>query len=142
MGTAYRHFPTQQALVEAAYRDEVTRLCDAASALAAERPPGEALGEWLHMSVDHMATKRGMSDALHAAASSGSDIAIDSRGRVVGALAALLQNAQAAGAVRTDVDAEDVAATLGGVYPLLDEPARAHKVIDLILDGLRTGATG
>ena len=25
-GTAYRHFPTQEALVEAAYRDEIERL--------------------------------------------------------------------------------------------------------------------
>jgi AcrR family transcriptional regulator len=140
VGTVYRHFPTQQALVEAAYRDEVTRLCDAAGVLAAERPPGEALAQWLHMSVDHMATKRGMSDALHAAASSGSDIAIDSRGRVVGALSMLLEAAQAAGAVRSDVDAEDVAATFAGVYPLLDQPARAHRVIDLVLDGLRSGA--
>jgi AcrR family transcriptional regulator len=29
IGTLYRHFPTREALVEAAYRQELARLCDA-----------------------------------------------------------------------------------------------------------------
>ena len=29
IGTLYRHFPTREALVEAAYRNELARLCDA-----------------------------------------------------------------------------------------------------------------
>ncbi|HUR02098.1 MAG TPA: helix-turn-helix domain-containing protein, partial [Nonomuraea sp.] len=29
IGTLYRHFPTREALVEAAYRNELTRLCEA-----------------------------------------------------------------------------------------------------------------
>ena len=35
IGTLYRHFPTREALAEAAYRNEVRRLCDAAGALLA-----------------------------------------------------------------------------------------------------------
>ena len=33
IGTLYRHFPTREALVEAAYRNELARLCDAAADL-------------------------------------------------------------------------------------------------------------
>ena len=35
IGTLYRHFPTRDALVEAAYRNEVAHLCEAADELAA-----------------------------------------------------------------------------------------------------------
>lgn len=139
VGTAYRHFPTQEELVQAVYRDEVTRIGDAAAELAAELPPAEALAAWLHRCVDFVAAKKGMSEALQrAGATPGSDGGPDSRSRVLAALAGLLAAAQADGSVRADVDAEDVAATLGGVYLALDEPARAHRVIDLIVDGLRT----
>ena len=39
IGTLYRHFPTREALVEAAYRTELDRLCDAAPVLLGELPP-------------------------------------------------------------------------------------------------------
>ena len=41
IGTLYRHFPTREALVEAAYRNELARLCDAAGELLAAEPPDE-----------------------------------------------------------------------------------------------------
>ena len=39
IGTLYRHFPTREALVEAAYRTELDKLCDAAPALLTTLPP-------------------------------------------------------------------------------------------------------
>src|SRR4051794_22043604 len=39
IGTLYRHFPTRDALVETAYRNEVTQLCEAAPALLASHAP-------------------------------------------------------------------------------------------------------
>jgi AcrR family transcriptional regulator len=41
IGTLYRHFPTREALVEAAYRTELDKLCDAAPALLAALPPDQ-----------------------------------------------------------------------------------------------------
>src|SRR5689334_24518261 len=46
IGTLYRHFPTREALVEAAYRNELARLCDAAADLLATMPPEAALRTW------------------------------------------------------------------------------------------------
>ena len=40
IGTLYRHFPTREALVEAAYRNELDRLCDAAPDLLARPAAG------------------------------------------------------------------------------------------------------
>ena len=56
---------------------------------------------------------------------------------IVAALTELLDAAQAAGTVRGDVDAIDVAAALGGIY-LLAEPERAHRLLSVSIDGLRT----
>ena len=47
IGTLYRHFPTREALVEAAYRNELARLCDAAGDLLRTHPPEAALRLWM-----------------------------------------------------------------------------------------------
>jgi len=66
IGTLYRHFPTREALVEAAYRNELTRLCEAAGELLAAEPPDLATRAWMDRFIDYMATKRGMAEALRA----------------------------------------------------------------------------
>src|SRR5580704_6083961 len=62
IGTLYRHFPTRESLVEAAYRNELDRLCDAAADLSQELTPEAAMRAWMDRFVDYMTTKRGMSD--------------------------------------------------------------------------------
>src|SRR3954464_1426035 len=60
IGTLYRHFPTREALVEGAYRNEGARRCEQADELLRERPPDEALAEWMDRFVSYAAAKRGM----------------------------------------------------------------------------------
>ena len=43
VGTVYRHFPQRSDLIAAVFRREIDACADAASALAAEYAPGEAL---------------------------------------------------------------------------------------------------
>lgn len=69
--TLYRNFPTREALVEAVYRNEVARLCDAAPALLARKPPDEALRAWSRLFLDYVTAKYGMIDALRAIAATG-----------------------------------------------------------------------
>jgi AcrR family transcriptional regulator len=135
-GTAYRHFPTQEALVEATYREEIARLEEGAQGLLRDHPPDEALARWLHRCIDYLATERGFSDALRAVVASGAEVHAESRAAIVSAISLLLDAAQAAGTVRTDVEATDVAAALGGIY-LVSDPERAHRVLSLVIDGLR-----
>ncbi|HEY7174705.1 MAG TPA: TetR family transcriptional regulator [Micromonosporaceae bacterium] len=140
IGTLYRHFPTREALVEAAYRNELARLCDAAPELLASMGADKALRTWMDRFVEYMTTKRGMADALHAVIASGGDPFSESRQRLVGAITALLQAGAAAGTVRSDVAPADVLASLSGVTLAAGDPSQreqAGRLLDLIMDGLR-----
>ena len=140
IGTLYRHFPTRDALVEAAYRNEVAQLCEAAGELLAEHPPDVALAEWMDRFVAYSTTKKGMKGALQAAvAGSGSDLFAATRAQIVDAIAALLAAGVAAGTLRSDVDAEDVMRAMGAVWQV-DEEDQARRLLRLLMDGLRHGA--
>ncbi len=140
IGTLYRHFPTRDALVEAAYRNELARLCDAATELLQTLPADRALRVWMDRFVDYMTTKRGMADALRAVIASGGNPYAQSRDRLVDTLTALLRAGAAAGTVRTDIAPGDVLAGLSGVSLAAGEPAQrdqARRLLDLLMDGLR-----
>jgi AcrR family transcriptional regulator len=145
IGTLYRHFPTREALVEAAYRNELARLCDAVADLLAAMPPDEAMRAWMDRFVGYMTTKRGMADALRAVIASGGNPFAQSRDRLTGAITVLLRAAAAAGTVRPDIEPGDVLASLSGVSLAAGEPAQreqAGRLLDLLMDGLRYRAAG
>jgi len=143
IGTLYRHFPTREALLEAAYRNEVAQLCDV-EALLRDGPPDAALEEWMNRFVDYAVTKRGIAGALRSLAASGSDIYDDTRSQILAAVTKLLKAGIAAGTIRPDADAEDVLRATGAIWLIPDEPGwadHARRVLTLLMDGLRAGAT-
>ncbi|HYI20836.1 MAG TPA: TetR/AcrR family transcriptional regulator [Solirubrobacteraceae bacterium] len=143
IGTLYRHFPTREALVEAAYRSEVAHLCEAAEELLRDRAPDAALAAFMDRFVDYAATKRGMKPMLMAVAESGSDVFADTREQIVGAVARLVDAGVAAGAIRSDVDADDVLRAMGIVWSLpAGQEEQARRVLGIVMDGLRHGAGG
>jgi len=140
IGTLYRHFPTREALVEAAYRNELARLCDAVPGLLADLPPDQAMRMWMDRFVDYMTTKRDMADALRAVIASGGNPYSESRGRLITAVTTLLDAGAAAGTLRPDVEPGDVLTSLSGVSMATVGPEqrdRAGRVLDLLMDGLR-----
>lgn len=137
IGTLYRHFPTREALIEAAYRNELARLCDSVGELLAAQPPDEALRTWMDRFVDYMATKRGMSDALRVVIASGVNPYAQSRDRLTTAITALLEAGVEAGTIRPDAQAGDVLIGLGGVTMAASERDQAGRLLDLLRDGLR-----
>jgi AcrR family transcriptional regulator len=140
IGTLYRHFPTREALVEATYRNELTRLCDAVTDLLRTMPPDEATRTWMDRFVDYMTTKRGMADALRAVIASGGNPYAQSRDRLTAAITTLLHAGAAAGTIREDIEPGDVLASLSGVSLAAGEPAQrdqAGRLLDLLMDGLR-----
>lgn len=139
-GTLYRHFPTREALIEAAYLSELIRLEEGARELLAAHPADEALALWTEMFLEYAQTKRGMAGALQSVVASGGDPYRESRGRIVGAVSLIVESGQAAGVLRSDVDAEDVVRAVVGVFsiPADDEWAeRARTLLRIVLDGLR-----
>ena len=144
-GTLYRHFPTREALVEAAYRSEVAELSAAADDLLATRPPDVALAEWMDRFVAYAAAKRGMSEALTSCVASGLPLFANTRSRMLTALGVLIDAAVADGSIRPDADAEDVLRAMGGIWQMTDGPQwreQARRLVGLLMDGLRYGAPG
>ncbi|WP_225858628.1 TetR/AcrR family transcriptional regulator [Streptomyces albicerus] len=141
IGTLYRHFPTREALLEAAYRNEVARVCDSAEELLAQYPPDQAMRVWMDRFIDYLATKQGMADALKAVIASGdSDPFAESLDRISTAISTLLKAGAEAGVLRSDVDPLDVGFSLGGILLITTDKGlrdRAGRMLDLLLDGLR-----
>ena len=142
LGTLYRHFPQRSDLIAAVFRREIDACADAAPLLSAECEPFDALAGWLQRYAAFIAAKRGLAKALHSG-----DPAFDSLPgyfdqRLRPALRKLLQAAAAAGAIRADVDADEL---LGAVASLCMSAhnagsGRAGRMVALIVDGLRYGA--
>ncbi|MEH0548620.1 TetR/AcrR family transcriptional regulator [Streptomyces sp. B21-105] len=141
IGTLYRHFPTREALLEAAYRNELARVCDSATELLAQLPPDQAMRQWMDLFIDYLATKQGMADALKAVIASGDeDPFAESLDRISTAISTLLHAGAEVGVLRSDVDPLDVGFSLGGVLLITSDKGlrdRAGRMLDLLLDGLR-----
>jgi AcrR family transcriptional regulator len=145
IGTLYRHFPTRDALVEAAYRQELAHLCDAVPGLLRSLPPDEAARAWMDRFIDYMTTKRFMAGALQAVIASGGNPYAESRARLIAAITTLLAAAISAGTLRSDVEPNDVLLALSGVSLAAgapDQREQAGRLLDLLVDGLRHHARG
>lgn len=140
IGTLYRHFPTREALVEAVYRAELSRLCASAGELLAVRSPDGALRAWMDRFADYVATKREMADALRAVIASGVITTSQARDQLSAAVRTLLDAGAATDTLRGDVRAEDVVASLVGIFLACGQPeqrGQADRMLDLLMDGLR-----
>lgn len=138
IGTLYRHFPTRELLIEAAYRNELAAVCDASVELLEKLAPDEALRAWMDRFIDYMARKRGMADALRAVFASGANPYAQSFELLVGAVQPLLEAGAAAGLIRSDISAADLLVNISGVgSATADDRDQARRLLDLLMDGLR-----
>lgn len=140
IGTLYRHFPTRESLVDAVYQDQVTRLTDGAHQLLTELTPASALRRWMDLFGEWIATKNGMLDTLRVMVDSGEIAHAQTRIDLLAAIDQLLDAGHAAGEIRTDVTADDVAAALVGIFTVAgstERSGRAARLLDILIDGLR-----
>ena len=140
IATLYRHFPTRESLVEAVYRDQVAGLTAGARELLAQLPPPAALRRWMDLSGDWIATKNGMPGTLLAMIESGQIAHAQTQTELLAAIDGILNAGRAAGELRADVTAEDIAASLIGIFTVARPPehdARASRLLNVLLDGLR-----
>jgi hypothetical protein len=85
-----------------------------------------------------------MSDALRMVIASGGNPFAESRARLLAAFTALMQAGAADGTLRADLDPADLMASISGVSLAVGEPSQreqAGRLLDLLMDGLRYGAT-
>jgi AcrR family transcriptional regulator len=143
VGTLYRHFPTREALIDAAYRRQLTRVCEKAADLLTRHPAAEATRTWMEHFLDYATTKSGMSAALNAVIASGVDPYADSRALLTNAVATLLEAGARDGSLRTDVTPDDVLLLMGGVAYSVQHGTReqARRLVDLLMDALAKDTT-
>ena len=140
IGTLYRHFPTRDALVEVVHRDGLATVLARADELLATHDPATALRLWMDDYAQFVTRKRGMAESLHALSRAGVIARSDTRARIIETIQKLLAAGSAAGLLRPDVRAEDVANTLVGVFlasPDLPQSEQTGRMLDLVFAGVR-----
>jgi AcrR family transcriptional regulator len=140
IATLYRHFPTRESLVDAVYEDQVQRLTVGARELLHQLKPAEAMRRWMDLFADWLATKHGMTDTLLVVIDAGEITLAHTRTELLGAISAILDAGTAAGDIRADASAEDIAASLLGIFTVAGKPrqhTQADRLLDLLMDGLR-----
>lgn len=93
----------------------------------------ELLGGWT-------ATKNGMPDTLLAMIESGEIAHAQTQTELLAAIDEILHAGRVTGELRADVTAEDVAASLIGIFTVARPPqhdARASRLLNILMDGLR-----
>ncbi|MFE7244128.1 TetR/AcrR family transcriptional regulator [Streptomyces sp. NPDC057580] len=140
VGTLYRRFPSKELLIEAIYRQEVQRLCEAAPHLTATEPPVDALRIWMERFIDFMAAKQGMADALAVVLTDDSE-KLHTRALLADAITHLLTAVEGQALARPGINARDVLMALGGISLMAASEERrdlATRLIDLLLHGIVT----
>jgi len=143
LGTVYRHFPKRSDLIKAVFQTQVDACADAASDLASKYAPGEALARWMQRYVDFISTKPGLAAALHSGDPAYVALPVYFSKRLEPALKTLLSAATDAGAVRSGIEANDLLRAVATLCrgPQDEEPVYARKMVELLVDGLRYGAS-
>jgi AcrR family transcriptional regulator len=136
IGTLYRHFPSREALVEAIYRAELAEVAAAAGELLERHPPRTALRRWMDRYAAFVAAKRGMAESLHAIFDSGALQPSQTRDSIVGAVGTLLRAGADDGSLRPDVHADDVVASLLGIFLVTGSPEQTSRMLDLLVAGV------
>lgn len=140
-GTLYRHFPTKEALFEAVLVAHLDRIARRACELADRDDPGQALFEFMTVLGVEAASKKNLIDALAGAGIDIHESASESKQAVEAAFTKLLTQAQATGAIRTDVTIADLFGLIMGTCALSQEPtgdASQARMLAVVFDGLRT----
>ncbi|MDT0467871.1 TetR/AcrR family transcriptional regulator [Streptomyces gibsoniae] len=144
-GTFYRNFPNREALVLEIYRYEMQQVADSAAQLLCSREPERALREWMDRLAEFAMAKAGLADAIRLATSAPGSQGKPGHAPVASAAELLLRANEEAGTIRPGVTADDFLLAIAGLWqidPRGDWQPRAARLLDLVMDGLRTGAPG
>jgi threonine dehydrogenase-like Zn-dependent dehydrogenase len=101
--------------------------------------PAKAMRRWMDLFADWLATKHGMLDTLLAMIESGEIALAHTRTELLDAITMILDAGRAAGDLRADISAEDVGASLIGIFTVAGKPGQhpqANRLLDLLMDGL------
>jgi AcrR family transcriptional regulator len=140
VGALYRRYPSKEELLRRLCGDGLRRFIDAAeAALADERDPWEAFAAFMRACVD--ADTNSLTQRLAGTFTPTEELYREA-GRAQGLLSALFERTKAAGAIRQDLEVNDVGLLLEQVAALRVGDAERtnelrHRYLALLLDGVR-----
>ena len=137
VGTLYRHFATKEALIAEIVREQMEQIVKEASAHAEERDAGAAFFAFLARLWRTGPQKKALADALAGTPFETRAIVAGSAKKLKVELATMLSRAQAAGAVRDDVEVTDVLALLGASLSAAQRGGARDRLFAILCDGLR-----
>ncbi|HKS99283.1 MAG TPA: helix-turn-helix domain-containing protein [Rugosimonospora sp.] len=144
IATVFRHFPTKEALIEAALLRHFDRITEQARGAAAGADPGQAWRALVRMMIETGATKLTLASMIGDPATF-PDSLVDASARLKGAAGAVLRRAQESGAVRPSATIEEVYLLIRGLAQAsATMPASADvldRAIDVVLTGLSTAGS-
>ena len=141
VGTVYRHFPTKAALLEAVIAGRGEAMLRDIKAAVGDPDPGMGLRRFASAMADHQARNRALAEEMAAEIDLPAVMA-RVRDSIYDAVSGLVNRAQAAGAIRSDIGASDVSMLLSGIAHVVelagDLGARLRqRYLTIVLDGLR-----
>lgn len=134
-GTVYRHFPSKEALFQAVVLERIQQFAAEARELASAEDPGEAFFDYFVRVIKQASLNRAICDAL--AESGGHAFKAGAGDEFRTALDELLARAQAAGAVRPDIDGDDLRALIVGSLAVERYSPGSRHLVRVVVDGLR-----
>jgi AcrR family transcriptional regulator len=144
-GTVYRHFATKEALFKAVVFDRIDKLIQEARAFSDDLDPSRAFSSFVERLAREGALKQ---DLIEVLVSDGVHLPLGEAPifrTLADVLAKLLDGAQRAGSVRSDVSVADLVALLtGAAYAICHSRAddeRASRLLAIMYDGLRADRT-
>jgi AcrR family transcriptional regulator len=139
-GTLYRHFPTREDLILAAYQHDIERLVSTADdVLARQSSAKAAFIEWFETLAGYIRIKHGLGDALHSAAAQ--EVVASSWGPTAEAVGRLVDACVAEGTMAPGHDPVDIImlmSFLWRVAPNDDGIAQGRRLIGVVFSGLQS----
>ncbi|MGP8304368.1 TetR/AcrR family transcriptional regulator [Streptomyces inhibens] len=140
VGTVYRHFPSRHALVEALSAERFRELVEEARAAAADEDALKGLHRLLRFALARSLGDPGFAAVLGSASDAEAQISA-MKGELDRTVAELLDRARCVGAIRRDIEADDVRRLLCGIEHAVrsggSNPRCVEVYLDILLEGLR-----
>lgn len=139
IGTLYRHFPSRQELVEAAFYDGIDALRVRAEELATAEPPHEALTTWMRECAAYASESRGVVESIKTGVIDEHSPLGSTCGRMRVAANDLLVRAQRAGTIRADLRVADLLRLVNGIAWVSEQTPGADatgRLLTFLTEGL------
>ncbi|MEV6824021.1 TetR/AcrR family transcriptional regulator [Amycolatopsis sp. NPDC051102] len=138
-GTLYRHFPTREDLILAAYRHDIERLTTTADEVLTRHASAKAaFVEWFETLAAYIRIKHGLGDALHSEAAQ--DLIRAAGAPAAAAVAKLVEACVAEGTIAPGHDPADIIMLMSFLWRVANDDegaAQGRRLIAAVFSGLQ-----